>query len=90
MNDLVKQRWSNEKMKSILLACVAGVAALALGEAAAPADELARARQKETVNVPEAPEGYRRPKDWKRMPEVKEVEVDDSKGVVMMPEVKDE
>ena len=41
------------------------LAAAAHGEAAAPADELARARRNETVNVPEAPEGYRRPKDWK-------------------------
>lgn len=28
----------------------------------------------------------RRPKEWKRMPEVKETEQDDSKGVIMMPE----
>ena len=31
----------------------------------------------------------RRPKDWKRMPEVKETEADDTRGVIMMPEDKD-
>ena len=34
-------------------------------ENAAPADELARRKQKEQAQVPEAPEGYRRPKGWK-------------------------
>ena len=52
-------------MKRIFLACVAGVAVVALGDAAAPADELARARQAAIDAVPTAPEGYRRPKDWK-------------------------
>ena len=32
----------------------------------------------------------RRPKEWKRMPDVKLEEAGDDKGVVMMPEVKDE
>ena len=35
----------------------------AAAENAAPADELAR--QKFAVDIPEAPEGYRRPKDWR-------------------------
>ena len=32
---------------------------------AAPADELARAKKQEAFVAPDAPEGYRRPKDWK-------------------------
>lgn len=32
----------------------------------------------------------RRPKEWKRMPEVKDVDTGNESGVVMLPEVKDE
>ena len=47
-----------------LLVCLCGAAAFAAdGENAAPADELA-ARRLEAA-IPLAPEGYRRPKDWK-------------------------
>ena len=53
------------KHKTMTMAAALLAAVATHGEVAAPADELARARQKETVNVPEAPEGYRRPKDWK-------------------------
>ena len=53
-------------MRKRTVMCFAGLAAvLALGEQAAPADELARNRQGALAAVPEAPEGYRRPKDWK-------------------------
>jgi alpha-L-fucosidase len=51
--------------KTMIIAAALLAAAVAYGEAAAPADELARARQKKIAAVPEAPEGYRRPKDWK-------------------------
>ena len=34
-------------------------------ENAAPADELARAKNLPKIDIPDAPEGYRRPKDWK-------------------------
>lgn len=57
-------------MKHMMLAlAVAGFgacasAAVQTAENAAPADELAR-RQLADVEIPEAPDGYRRPKDWK-------------------------
>ena len=53
------------KISVAMTMLVVGAAMTACGETAAPADELARERQKKAVNVPEAPEGYRRPKDWK-------------------------
>lgn len=47
-----------------LLVCLCGAAAFAAdGENAAPADELAARRLE--ASIPLAPEGYRRPKDWK-------------------------
>ncbi len=53
-------------MKSGMVTCLAGLTAVwALGDQAAPADELARSRQEALAEVPMAPEGYRRPKDWK-------------------------
>ena len=51
--------------------CVASMAVIFAGmasaavENAAPADELARARKRAETEIPVAPEGYRRPKDWK-------------------------
>jgi len=52
-----------KKTLVVAAACMFCVAAFA--ENAAPADELARRKTKEAVAVSEAPEGYRRPKDWK-------------------------
>jgi len=43
--------------------CAALLVPSLLAEQAAPADTLAR--EKVTVDIPTAPEGYRRPKDWK-------------------------
>lgn len=51
--------------KTMIVAATMLSAVMAHGETAAPADELARARQAAIDAVPTAPEGYRRPKDWK-------------------------
>ena len=53
-------------MKYLLIASVVGFAccvSAATNDNAAPADELARQKQVE-AEIPSAPEGYRRPKDW--------------------------
>ena len=54
-------------MKTLMIASVmaAGAALAATVENAAPADELARAKQKAVAEAPLAPPGYRRPADWK-------------------------
>ena len=53
-------------MKRRMLMWLAGLTAVwVLGDQAAPADELARSRQEALAAAPTAPEGYRRPKDWK-------------------------
>ena len=54
-------------MKHLLFASMVGFACCApaaTNDNAAPADELARQKQVE-AEIPTAPEGYRRPKDWK-------------------------
>ena len=51
------------KLEWAMVGMLAGLACMA--ENAAPADELARIKAKDEVSIPEAPEGYRRPKDWK-------------------------
>ncbi|MGN0846502.1 MAG: alpha-L-fucosidase [Kiritimatiellia bacterium] len=54
------------KLHLLLLSGLAACAALgAATENAAPADELARQKAARAAEVPTAPEGYRRPKDWK-------------------------
>ena len=56
----------NELLLPILAASLCAVSLPAAETSnAAPADELARRKIKPAVEVPEAPEGYRRPKDWK-------------------------
>ena len=52
------------KLHAMMLAVAAVVAGMG-AETVAPADELARGRADKNAAVPEAPEGYRRPKDWK-------------------------
>ena len=52
-------------MKRNLVVAAGLVVCLAFGENAAPADELARAARTADETMPVAPEGYRRPKDWK-------------------------
>ena len=52
------------KLHVIMLA-VAGAVGGMCAETVAPADELARRRADKIATVPEAPEGYRRPKGWK-------------------------
>ena len=54
----------NVKTKPVFLVAVCALTCAALADDnAAPADELAR--KKFEAAIPEAPEGYRRPKDWK-------------------------
>ena len=54
-------------MKTLTIAFLSAVsvATAAVVENAAPADELARAKQKAVAEAPFAPPGYRRPTDWK-------------------------
>ena len=54
-------------MKTLTIAFLSAVtvATAATVENAAPADELARAKQKAVAEAPLAPPEYRRPADWK-------------------------
>ena len=62
------QRWQ-QQAKAVLavFACAFGVAPLfaAAPSSAAPADDYAQQKVKPADGIPVAPEGYRRPKDWK-------------------------
>ena len=54
-------------MKTLTIAFLSAVsvATAAVVENAAPADDLARMKQKAVAEAPLAPPGYRRPADWK-------------------------